>query len=465
MKIPANLTRPSALALCLLLAACASSPKAPSDQQIAAAQQEAQALAARGYPSPLDAATEQFVEVWQGPQGAVMANVILPREVPTAPVVLYLPGPGGPADEGERWRRAWARAGYAVISLQSSAMPRPLPGRNGNNAPVGAQDRTAAAAADPASAARDDVPPTTARTAAHASRPDEDRPPGDSAPGGAAGDRGAVQAAGAVQARWALAGFALEELARRQREHGGPYARMDGTRIAVVGFDLGADTALALAGAHTRRDDDQASLVAPTAVRTVIALGPYVDTARANPARVYGPISLPVLTVTGTADADRAGLVDDPHARLAPFTFMPAGGKGLLVLAGGLHDTLAGSLQPRHPGATDEAPERGQGRRSGDSGRNGPPSGGGMGGGGMGGGGPGGGMGGSGAGGPAKGGRGMRDGDDAGPAIEPYAQYVIVEQVTTAWLDARLKDDPIAAEWLARNTARWLGARGDWRMK
>ena len=100
------------------------------------------------------------------------------------------------------------------------------------------------------SPARADAPPTTARTAAHAGPSDEDRPPGDSAPGGAAGDRGAVQAAGAVQARWALAGFALEELARRQREHGGPYARMDGTRIAVVGFDLGADTALALAGAQ-----------------------------------------------------------------------------------------------------------------------------------------------------------------------------------------------------------------------
>jgi hypothetical protein len=32
-----------------------------------------------------------------------------------------------------------------------------------------------------------------------------------------------------------------------------------------------------------------------------------------------------------------------------------------------------------------------------------------------------------------------------------------VERVTTAYLDAMVKADPIATEWLERNATRWLG--------
>ena len=72
------------------------------------------------------------------------------------------------------------------------------------------------------------------------------------------------------------------------------------------------------------------------------------------------------------------------------------------------------------------------------------------------------------SGGPPGGGRhrGEADQHDAPtPQIEPYAQYVLVEQVTTAYLDAYLKDDPIAQEWLQRNASRWIGPRAQWQMK
>ena len=55
--------------------------------------------------------------------------------------------------------------------------------------------------------------------------------------------------------------------------------------------------------------------------------------------------------------------------------------------------------------------------------------------------------------------------DTPQPQIEPYAQYVIVEQVTTAYLDAYVKEDPIAQEWLQRNAPRWIGGRAQWQMK
>ena len=34
-------------------------------------------------------------------------------------------------------------------------------------------------------------------------------------------------------------------------------------------------------------------------------------------------------------------------------------------------------------------------------------------------------------------------------------QIVIIERVSVAFLDATVKDDPVAREWLARDAARW----------
>ena len=42
---------------------------------------------------------------------------------------------------------------------------------------------------------------------------------------------------------------------------------------------------------------------------------------------------------------------------------------------------------------------------------------------------------------------------------------IALEDVSTAFLDAYLKDDPLAREWLARDAKRWLGAAGGLRTK
>jgi hypothetical protein len=459
---------PGVFVLALGLCACATDRNTASEREIAAALQDAKALAARGYQPSGTHGSEQFVEAWTGPEGALIVNVIMPRDVVDAPVVVYLPGLAGPADEGERWRHAWAEAGYAVLSIQK---PSAGGGRRAEGAATGAAS----------------MPPPPPQTATAASGP----PSGTSAPGapgGPGGPGGAimvthreVDAPTAIAARQALARFALDEIARRAQQRRVPYDRMDPTHIAMTGFDLGADTALTLAGARTGPNDEPMPAVPPQ-VRAFIALGPYVNVTRADLARVYASVSPPVLTVTGTADADRLGLVDDPHARLAPYTFMPAGAKGLLVLNDGLHDTLAGSLHTMDQSTRGKDARPAQ--RSGGPGGGGPggggPGGGGMGGGGMDGGMSGGGMGGGMSGGmggggmggnsgsPPSGGGGRRNASEdetAQPQIEPYAQYVIVEQITTAYLDAYLKDDPIAREWLQRNAPRWIGARGQWQMK
>ena len=42
---------------------------------------------------------------------------------------------------------------------------------------------------------------------------------------------------------------------------------------------------------------------------------------------------------------------------------------------------------------------------------------------------------------------------------------IVIEGVTTAFLDVYLKKDPIASEWLGRDAVRWVGERGELRRK
>ncbi len=42
---------------------------------------------------------------------------------------------------------------------------------------------------------------------------------------------------------------------------------------------------------------------------------------------------------------------------------------------------------------------------------------------------------------------------------------IAVQDISTAFLDAYLKDDPLAREWLASDAKRWLGAAGELRRK
>jgi hypothetical protein len=44
-------------------------------------------------------------------------------------------------------------------------------------------------------------------------------------------------------------------------------------------------------------------------------------------------------------------------------------------------------------------------------------------------------------------------------------RMIALEDVSTAFLDAYLRGDPLAREWLTRNAKQWLGAAGDLRRK
>lgn len=376
----------------------------------------------RGYESAATATAMTSQDVWQNGNEEIKIELLLPSNVAQAPLVIYLPGLGEPVDAGEKWRIGWAQAGYAVASMQtvsSAALWSTSAGRNG----------------------------------------DFKR---------AASEQFAVKS---LNTRLERLNFVLREVARRAQTGDSGYSRIDTSRVAVAGFDLGAQTALAVAGEN---HPGMADLPAMPGLRAVIALSPQAILARGGFVERFGAIHLPTLTVTGTEDGDPYGLVDSPHTRQAPFNYMTPGDKYLLVVEDGTHQLLAGAgrsvVLPGEDanGEPKDFPP--------DGGRRGPPGGlersnfgGGPGGMGV----PGG------RGGP--GGRGD-PGGEGGPggmsrpppdraAFQRFAakallrQIVIIERISVAFLDATVKDDTVAREWLVRDAARWSDPLARLKMK
>jgi dienelactone hydrolase len=334
---------------------------------------------------------DPYRETWLRGDDEVTVSLLVPRGGPPSPLILYLPGLGESAEAGELWRRAWAQAGYAVASVQTArggALWSSAAGRSGDFARV----------------AREQF--------------DEK----------------------ALSARLGCVDFVLNNIVRRAAAMDGVFGRIDTGRVAVAGFDLGAQTALVLAGEKHPGIDP---LAAMPSLRAIIALSPHARISGGFAER-FGDIRLPVLSITGTEDADPYGLVNTPHTRQAPFKFMPPGSKYMLVLDDGTHQMLSGTSRPMSA-ETDMPDSRRSGGMPGGGGRMGGP------GGGMGG--PGG-MGGMRGGGPSGGPSGMGMPRRAGGGAQ--RQTVIVERVSLAFLDAFVKEDPVAAEWLARDAVRWI---------
>jgi dienelactone hydrolase len=366
----------------LAVAGCTSRP--PGGDEDAGFKQ----FSRRGYEASVSSIAEPYRDIWLRGEDEIAVSLLVPRSSAPSPLVVYLPGMGESVEAGELWRRAWAQAGYAVASLQTgkdAALWSSATGRGGDFTRVAREQFDAKMLA----------------------------------------------------ARLHCVDFVLKNIVRRAAAQEGVFGRIDTGRVAVAGFDLGAQTALALAG---EKHPGMGPLAALPSLRAVIAMSPHARVSGGFAAR-FGGIALPVLSITGTEDADPYGLVDSPHTRQAPFKFMPPGGKYMLVLEDGTHQLLAGALRPMN--AEQEMPDSRRG--------------GGMPGGGDRMGGPGGGMGKPGGmrgGGPSGAPPGMGGPRRAGGGAQ--RQTVIVERVSLAFLDAFVKQDPVAAEWLARDAARWI---------
>jgi len=310
--------------------------------------------------------------------------------------VVYLPALGEGAEAGAAWRMAWAGAGYAVLSLQPLADDaqawHSVLAREGEFKALGEQRY------------------------------------------GADAMRQRVQRLAAV----------LDE-ARRHAIAGDPdWQGIAWDRSAVAGSDLGAYTAMVLAGEQIGRDDNLPALVP---VRAAIAISPYPGGAAGRYAAVYGP----ALSITGDADGDALGLVAEPGLRRAPFDAMPASGKYLLLLSGLAHAPLSGNAPRLSVEGELDAIEAAAGDDRRDApgshqrrGGNGPAS------------------------------RADRPADPRpvgvgdGGSLSPTAvqlRLTAAQQVSTAFLDAYVKDDPRARGWLLDEAGRWLVGLAQWQHK
>lgn len=398
MTVPPRLSLPQRLGLTTLtlavalLSGCAGrGPAKPDETRV-------KQFAGRGY-QPDQRYEARTTDLTLNAGRPLDATLALPQGQGTFPLVVYLPAMGEGRRAGAAWSDAWARSGYAVLTLQ----------------PLG---EDAGAWSSPSARAGDFL------SLAHA--------------------RYSAQAMGA---RLDTLGLALADLARRQGHPGpddAPLARIDLTRVAVAGYDLGAYTAMAVAGEEVRGVTTPPAL--PVKVAAVVALSPYADFSGVALSQRYTRINGPVLSVTGNNDGDATGLVNTASVRRAPYEYMPAGGKYLLTLADLPHSAFAGGTgrqdagtqgerRPSEPAAAPEMSDdgRSQGGGSSRSRRR---------------------SGGQGDSGSRAGGRSGAQGGMS--ATNQAVDVAAIQGVTTAFLDAYVKDDSIAREWLEKDAARWI---------
>ena len=403
MNLPPRLPAAAALAAIVALATlgCAG-PSGPhgrgahagpgGDAPEAATQSQQRAFAARGY-NPARQLTwhEQPVSL-ATPTGVVRG--ILTRSdgsLARVPLVLYLPGLGEPASAGERWRHAWAASGVAVLSVQLLD--------------------------DDANAFRSDLARDGDFTALGRQRY------------GDAAMRERLRALRAV----------LAEVRRRADAREQPFAGIDAARIVVAGFDLGAYTAMVLAGEQVSAEggpDPAGPMIA------VLALSPFADVAAGGLETRYAGIRVPVLSITGDGDSDPLGLVRSPTQRQAPYAHIKAADNWLLWVYGLNHERLSGgelhaaaNAAPAREGDAVPAEPRGRSQRGARERR--------------------------GAGGNAGAGGGIGDARGAPPAADPALALIAVEQVSVAFLDALVQRDDLARNWLAGHAAGWLHGVGE----
>jgi len=397
-----NTNRAKALAgigLGLLLAACSTGRPGLRPDEVPARE-----FAARGYASVEQGAVTTGAQTWVVGGQSIRVVVAQPGHAGTSALVIYLPGLGETSVAGEHWRSAWASAGYTVMSVQ------PL-----------AED----AAAWTSDLALDGDFKTLGRQR---------------------------YSGAAMNQRVQMLADIVHEAQRRSRSGEPVWQRVDWDRVAIAGFDLGAYTAMVVAG---ERVQDVAPATASFNVRAAIALSPYASFAAGALDTRYLGIHGPVLSVTGDADRDSLGLVNAPLLRTAPFNQMTGPDKYLLSLHGLPHSALGGSELSNHR-ADPDTPAAEESRRSSASTDGDPPrrSSGKR-------------RGGGGGGGETNSARPSFEGNEPGrvtsaalSANAVLSGVIAAQGVSTAFLDAYLKQDPMAREWLAARAPAWLAGAG-----
>ena len=324
----------------------------------------------------------QEVTSWQADWEFGPQSVSVAWQAPTitgpVPLIIYLPGLGESATAGEQWREAWAQAGYAVLSIQD----------------------------------------------------EDDGPEIYSSPLALAADFHGLAAShysdAALQRRLAAVQKVIGEVHSRAAKGDAQLAAIDWNRVVFAGYDLGAQTAAAMAM------NPAPGQVQPKAL---LLLSPYVE-AGADPAQ-FARVTVPVLSMTGQDDEDPFNWVNTYRQRQVFGDSVSVAGSYQVDLNRATHKTLSGTELVRRPPPSDKVAVLPPATDSGSKHS------------------PGGGKGRS-RGAPSRGANGPSAGE---PPTDPK-QVAAIQAISLAFLDSQIKHTQGAAIWLHKDAAGWLGDAG-----
>lgn len=370
--------RPPLAAVFLLLSACSSDPHRRPEPS-AAARSQAQQLAASGYQAAETSGLTLAMQDWIVEGERLPVSMTWPDTGRALPLVFYLPGLGESAQAGLRWRQAWARAGYAVLGVQALEVD------------ATAWSSDLARAADFKGLARQ--------------------------------HRQAAQ----LSARMQRLGATLVEARHRAASGDALWSRVDFSRMAVAGYDLGSQAAARLA------PNFKATLLLSPGLT-----GDDLPT-----------LTGPLLLISSRRDTDPTGLIESPGLRTQGFEQLTTDDarKYLLLLDTASHAALSGGTEPELDdfAADGTANRQGGGQAAGRR-----------------------------RGGDGAGGGGGKDKQE-GPARHVpapmarsdthLASTVAIEGVSLAFFDATLRERPAARQWLQNDAGGWLQGLGTWRQR
>jgi len=418
----------SALVMVLVLAACSMRPPALTEQEQLAKRDEF--IAAGGYRIAGSYEIDSAGESWRRNGKALDTLMLAPRKPGTYPLIIYLPGLGEPADAGRLWREYWAKAGYAVLSVQAEDVARAFadlaPEFPEQPRADGAFDRLFGDEPEGAIGPPGGRPDKAGRASSQALLEGERRYIGR-----------AFFTEESVQSRIEQLSWVYAQCRQRAAAKQGLFARADMSAVVLVGYDIGADTATRLLVGQAGHEAPEQPAFQPLAA---MLISPVVAAAAGNLRADYRAIRLPLLALSSEQDSDSYGITT-PELRRSVWDYAASRDKYLLLLKHARHAMFSGSAWSpnRHNGAGGEGRGLGPagarpdfaGQFQGEGRRGGPP----------------GGMGGMG---------GRPNRHDSPEIAAAHQQIGAVLSVSTAFFDSIVKNDNFAELWLQQNAPAWL---------
>ena len=323
--------RLAGMAICLAMLPACSSWIGPPSLEVQT-EKLAEILQQGGYQPATPLAIETLSQRWYNAGVELQVTITTPTPSGSYPLILYLPGLGEDAQAGTLWRESWAKAGYVVFSLQSTEIANALQELQAqtldDEEPLAKRPRPQDDIDRMLPAADDETTSHQRRAVTGIARNSELRYLGHTY----------FSPANLQQRLNHLIGaFArFKQLAQTGQA---PFAQANLSKVIVAGYELGAQTASALAGEQYEVSLSNTADLRPLAY---LQLSPAVDLAGGNLRSRFQHLQQPLLVITSHQDEDPYA-ISSASARTSLWEFAPADNKYLLLLKDAGHRLLAGS--------------------------------------------------------------------------------------------------------------------------